>query len=61
LTNGTWKGYSNEAFVSFHHKEETKLAFIVQAPFLMTDSREKINAGEPWNVEIKPSFGKACS
>ncbi|MCB0538095.1 MAG: hypothetical protein KDE33_11290 [Bacteroidetes bacterium] len=45
-------GYQYEAFCFFPTKEETKLGFIIQAPFLLTDSREGIKAGEQWNVEI---------
>lgn len=44
--------YHYEAFCFFPTKEETKLGFIIQAPFLLTDSREGIKAGEQWNVEI---------
>ncbi|MCG7856693.1 AAA domain-containing protein [Flavihumibacter sediminis] len=45
-------GFQYEAFCFFPTKEETKLGFIIQAPFLLTDSREGIKAGEQWNVEI---------
>ncbi|RZK12776.1 MAG: DNA helicase [Flavobacterium sp.] len=45
-------GFQYEAFCFFPTKEETKLGFIIQAPFLLTDSREGIKAGERWNVEI---------
>lgn len=38
-------GYTYEAFCFFPTKEETKLGFIIQAPFLLTDSREGIKAG----------------
>ncbi|MBL6445889.1 AAA family ATPase [Fulvivirga sp. 29W222] len=45
-------GYTYEAFCFFPTKEETKLGFVIQAPFLLTDSREGIKAGEQWNLEI---------
>lgn len=41
-----------DAFCFFPTKEETKLGFIIQAPFLLTDNREGIKAGDPWNVEL---------
>lgn len=42
-----YKNY--EAFCFFPTKEDTQLGFIVQAPFLLTDSREGIKTGEQWN------------
>lgn len=45
-------GYTHEAFCFFPTKEETKLGFIIQAPFLLTDSREGVKAGEQWNIGI---------
>ncbi|GAB3910637.1 DEAD/DEAH box helicase [Mucilaginibacter boryungensis] len=45
-------GYQYDAFCFFPTKEETKLGFIIQAPFLLTDSRERIKAGEQWNVDV---------
>lgn len=41
------KSYS--AFCFFPTKENTNLKFIIQAPFLLTDSREGIRAGNSWN------------
>jgi len=41
-----------DAFCFFPTKEETKLGFIIQAPFLLTDNREGIKAGDQWNVEL---------
>jgi len=53
LDNNTLEtGMNYEAFCFFPTKEDTKLGFIIQAPFLLTDSREGIKAGESWNVEI---------
>lgn len=53
LENNTLEtGYSYEAFCFFPTKEDTKLGFIIQAPFLLTDSREGIKAGDNWNVAI---------
>jgi hypothetical protein len=40
---------SYPAFCFFPTKESTNLNFIVHAPFLLTDSREGIKAGEDWN------------
>lgn len=45
-------GYTYEAFCFFPTKEDTKLGFIVQAPFLLTDSREGIKNGENWNTRL---------
>lgn len=39
-------------FVFFPTKEATSLNFILHAPFLLTDSREGIKAGEPHNREL---------
>lgn len=44
--------YKYDAFCFFPTKEETKLKFLIQAPFLLTDNREGIKAGEQWNIEI---------
>lgn len=40
------------AFCFFPTKEVTNLNFIVHAPFLLTDSREGIKAGEAYNKEM---------
>jgi len=40
------------AFCYFPTKEDTKLNFIIHAPFLLTDSREGIKAGEPYNTKL---------
>jgi hypothetical protein len=37
------------AFCFFPTKENTNLKFIIQAPFLLTDNREKLVAGDDWN------------
>jgi hypothetical protein len=53
LDNNTLEtGFNYEAFCFFPTKEDTKLGFIIQAPFLLTDSREGIKAGDNWNVAI---------
>ncbi|MFZ6024536.1 MAG: DEAD/DEAH box helicase [Bacteroidota bacterium] len=53
LDNNTLEtGFNYEAFCFFPTKEDTKLGFIIQAPFLLTDSREGIKAGDSWNVAI---------
>ncbi len=40
------------AFCYFSTKENTNLKFIINAPFLLTDSREGIRAGEPHNDDM---------
>ncbi len=40
------------AFCFFPTKETTNLKFIIQAPFLLTDSREGIKAGVEWNKDL---------
>ena len=42
-------GNEYDAYCFFKTKESTHLGFLVQAPFLLTDSREGIKAGENWN------------
>lgn len=37
------------AYCYFPTKEKTNLNFLLHAPFLLTDSREGIKQGEPWN------------
>lgn len=54
-------GYTYEAFCFFPTKEETKLGFVIQAPFLLTDSREGIKAGEQWNIEIMQLIAKLAA
>lgn len=45
-------GYSYEAFCFFPTKEDTKFGFLIQAPFLLTDSREGIQSGDLWNKSL---------
>jgi hypothetical protein len=45
-------GYQYEAFCFFPTKEDTKLGFIIQAPFLLNDSREGIKSNEQLNNEL---------
>ncbi len=53
LENNTLEtGFNYEAFCFFPTKEDTKLGFIIQAPFFLTDSREGVKAGDTWNVAI---------
>ena len=40
------------AYCFFPTKETTHLQFIVQAPFLLTDSREGIKQTNPWNQQL---------
>ena len=51
-TDGKLKPVSMSAFCYFPTKEETKLQFIIHAPFLLTDSREGIKAGEVHNKNM---------
>lgn len=46
---GKIKPVDMAAFCYFPTKEDTKLHFIIHAPFLLTDSREGIKAGVPHN------------
>ena len=46
------KPVNHPAFCFFPTREKTGLKFIVHAPFLLTDSREGIRAGEAWNREM---------
>ncbi|OAV73192.1 putative DNA helicase [Bacteroidales bacterium Barb6] len=41
-----------DAFCFFPTKENTGLNFIIHAPFLLTDSRERIKRSEKWNYEL---------
>jgi hypothetical protein len=50
--NGILKPTDYSAFCFFPTKESTKLKFIIHAPFLLTDSRESIKAGEGWNIKL---------
>ncbi len=49
---GKLESIDRPAFCFFPTKEVTNLNFIVHAPFLLTDSREGIKAGEPYNHEL---------
>lgn len=40
------------AFCFFPTKKETNLSFVINAPFLLTDSREGIKAGESHNIKM---------
>lgn len=50
--NEKLKPVNMPAFCYFPTKEDTKLHFAVHAPFLLTDSREGIKAGEDYNREL---------
>jgi hypothetical protein len=50
--NDDLKPVDYSAFCFFPTKESTKLKFIIHAPFLLTDSRENIKAGEEWNIRL---------
>jgi len=49
------------AYCFFPTKEVTNLNFIVHAPFLLTDSREGIKAGESYNRELVEQLGLLAS
>lgn len=49
---GRLKPVDRPAFCFFPTKEDTNLRFIVHAPFLLTDSREGIKAGEKHNQDL---------
>ena len=50
--NGRLMPIDRPAFCFFPTKEVTNLNFILHAPFLLTDSREGIKAGEKYNQEL---------
>jgi hypothetical protein len=50
--NGRLVAIDRPAFCFFPTKEVTTLNFIIHAPFLLTDSREGIKAGEKHNQEL---------
>jgi flagellar biosynthesis GTPase FlhF len=65
---GFFAGKANElipvkhpAFCFFPTKENTNLNFMVHAPFLLTDSREGIKAGEKWNHELIANLAKLAA
>lgn len=45
------------AYCFFPTRESTNLKFIVQAPFLLTDSRESIKQGDKWNEYLINQIG----
>ncbi len=45
-------GKQYDAFCFFPTKEKTNLGFIIQAPFMLTDNREGIMAGEKLNIDL---------
>ena len=50
--NGKLRPINEPAFCFFPTKERTGLHFIIHAPFLLTDSREGIQAGKPHNDQM---------
>lgn len=52
MSDGKLIATSKSAFCFFPTKENTNLSFIIHAPFLLTDSREGIKAGEPHNRDM---------
>lgn len=49
---GKLKSTAHPAFCFFRTKEVTGLNFLIHAPFLLTDSREGVKAGEPHNKDM---------
>ncbi|MBY0506307.1 MAG: AAA family ATPase [Bryobacteraceae bacterium] len=52
VSDGKLRATSQPAFCFFPTKESTNLSFLVHAPFLLTDSREGIKAGEKHNQDM---------
>lgn len=52
---------THSAFCFFPTKEVTGLNFIIHAPFLLTDSREGIRAGVPYNLEMISLLSKLAA
>jgi len=50
--DGKLKPIDRPAFCFFPTKESTNLEFVIHAPFLLTDSREGIKAGEKHNQDL---------
>ena len=59
--DGKLKPISQPAFCFFPTKETTNLSFIVHAPFLLTDSREGIKAGEKHNQELVENVARLAA
>ena len=59
--NGRLKAIEVPAFCFFQTKETTNLHFIIHAPFLLTDSREGIKAGEIHNHEMIQLLAKLAA
>ena len=60
-TEGKLKAVNRTAFCFFPTKEDTKLHFIIHAPFLLTDSREGIKAGDTHNKTMITLLAKLSS
>lgn len=52
LENEMLTQFDSTAFCFFSTKEKTRLHFAIHAPFLLTDNREGIKAGEPHNQKM---------
>ncbi len=61
VAEGKLKPISQPAFCFFPTKEATNLNFIVHAPFLLTDSRESIKAGERHNHEMVQKLARLAA
>lgn len=60
-SDGRLKPVDKPAFCFFPTKENTRLNFIVHAPFLLTDSREGIRAGVPHNDRMIQLLSKLAA
>jgi hypothetical protein len=61
VSDGKLRATSRPAFCFFPTKESTNLSFIVHAPFLLTDSREGIKAGEKHNQEMVENLAQLAA
>ena len=59
--DGHLRPVKKTAFCFFPTKETTQLNFIIHAPFLLTDSREGIRAGEPHNEHMISLLSKLAA
>jgi hypothetical protein len=61
VSDGKLRATSQPAFCFFPTKEFTNLSFIVHAPFLLTDSREGIKAGEKHNQDMVENLARLAA
>jgi hypothetical protein len=61
VSDGKLRATSQPAFCFFPTKESTNLSFMVHAPFLLTDSREGIKAGEKHNQDMVEQLARLAA